>query len=252
MKSTTARRLALVCLVAPLALTACSGGSDKASGGSSSSSSSSESLGDLKAGQAVDKAAFFKVTKEAAEKNKTYSFKTEVGEGGSVMSSAGAVDNTDPNNRKRRITLKNLSGVEVQMIIAGNKVHQRVGNTGKWEQAPLSPKVESSLGGNPQNFEQDQAIAQNISYVGEEDVEGVKSRHFSLTLDVSKASPAPSAPAAGAPAASPKLEIWLDEKNRMRKRLDGTTGVATTTVYEKWGEAVDIPVPVAEEILPAK
>ncbi len=278
MKSTTTRRAAALLLAAPLALAACSSTSSSPapSGSGSGATSSTASLGDLTPGQAVDRATFFAVTKAVAEKNKTYAYSTEIGDKGSVMTSSGVVDNSDAGDRKRQLTIKDSGGTESQMVIAGGQVYAKAGTdaAAKWVKSPISPKVEAVLAGAAQRLEEDKSIATAITYVGEEDVKGVKTRHFSVTVDPTKAtataaptggstsaSPAPSASgtpatsapatasgAASSPASATKVEYWLDDQNRTRKMVHTVAGLPTTTFYEKWGESVTITVPASDQV----
>jgi len=277
MKSTTARRVAILLLAAPLALTACSGGTEATPSGTTTAATTA-SLGDLTPGGTVDKAQFFKVTMAAAEANKTYAFTTQVGDSGSDLSSTGVVDNTDPANRKRQITLKDDKG-ESQLIIAGGKVYVKNANLlgGKWVESPVNPSLDNLLGGTSGRIEADQEIVKSITYVGEEDVAGTKTRHFTLTVDPTKATATVTPGAAGttgatgaatppatgtatAPAtgtgtaaatgtAAPvTVEYWLDDKNRTRKMKHTVAGLPTVTTYEKWGEPVSITVPASDQI----
>lgn len=197
MTRSTTRRLAVLLLATPLALTACSGSDSSTPNSSSAASSTTASLGDLKPGGTVDKATFFQVTKAAADGAKTYSFATQVGDAESGMTSTGVVDNTDANNRKRQITVKNDSG-ELQLVIANGQVYQRNAAVqgSKWTQAPVNAQLNALLTGPGDRMEQDQAVVQTITYVGEEDVNGTKTKHFTLALDPTKAT-APATSATG-------------------------------------------------------
>ena len=259
MKSTTARRVAVLALAAPLALTACSGSSTPAPSGSTSAAASSAGLGTLTAGQQVDKTTFFQVTKAAAEANKTYAFTTQVGEaGGADLGSSGVVDNTDAANPKRQITIKDDKG-ESQLVIAGGQVYTKNANLfgGKWLKTPLNPRLDSLLGGTTGRIEADQALVKTITYVGEEDVAGTKTRHFTLTVDPAKATagatassatPATGTATATGSAAPVTVEYWLDEKNRTRKMKHSVSGIPTVTTYDKWGEAATITVPSPDQV----
>lgn len=274
MNLTIARRLAVMALATPLALSACSGTDSPApSATTSASSSTTASLGDLKPGGQVDKAKFFEVTRAAAEANKTYAFTTQVGEGGSEISSTGVVDNTDAGDRKRALTLKDDKG-EMQVVIAGGHVYERSSNVagGKWVQSALNPALAEVLGGASDRIQQDQQLVQSITYVGEEDVAGTKTRHFRLTVDPAKAtvtqsatgSNSATAPSASGPAttgggtmsaatatgttAPVTVEYWLDEANRTRKMKHSVEGMPTVTTYDKWGEPVTITVPSPDQV----
>lgn len=265
MKSTTARRAAALILAAPLALTACSGSNSTTPSGTTSASSTAATLGDLTPGGQVDPAKFFAVTKAAADANKTYSFTTQIGEAGADMSSTGVVDNSDANNRKRQITLKDDQG-ESQLVIAGGQVFMKNANLlgGKWVQTPVNPALESMLGGTSGRIEQDQQLVKSITYVGEEDVAGTKTRHFTLTVDPTKATTTATTTATTATSAAPTpaataattssigsavtVEYWLDDANRTRKMKHTVAGVPSVTTYEKWGEPVTITVPSADQV----
>lgn len=263
-------RLCAVFLAAPLSLAACSSsGADP----DSSTTSSVASLGELKSGQVVDKTTFFQVTSAAANRSKTYSFATKIGAGGSVLTSSGVVDNTDATDRKRQITIIDPNGLESQMVIAGGEVYLKAGDgpEAKWTKTPLSPQVEQVLAGATQRIQDDQNIAKSITFVGEEDVNGAKTRHFTVTVDpqaatssaspsslptpkaTATASPAPassveaSASVSGA-ASSTTVEYWLDDQNRTRKMVHTVAGLPTTTTYDKWGEPVTITVPAPDQV----
>lgn len=281
MKSTTAYRIAAVVLAAPLALSACSGSdSGTPSSTTTATTTASASLGDLSPGASVDKAKFFDVTKAAAQAHTTYAFATKVGEGGGELTSSGVVDNRDPNNRKRQITLTGDAG-ESQLVIADGQVFQKSAAVagGKWVKDPINPALAAVLGGASDRIEQDQSLVQSITYVGDEDVEGTKTRHFTLTVDPAAATgsattggaSAPTATAPGTASATAKgtgsatptstgsatgtgtatpvtVEYWLDDKNRTRKMKHWVAGVPTVTTYDKWGESVTITVPSADQV----
>ena len=265
MKSTTARRVALLVLAAPLALSACSSSSSSTPSGTSSTSATTAGLGTLTPGGQVDKAKFFDVTKAAADANKTYAFTTQVGDATSGVSSTGVVDNTNANDRKRRFTFKD-DNAETEVVIAGGKSYTKTAGIagGKWLQTPLNPEVERFLNGASGRISEDRDVVTSITYVGDEDINGTKTRHFTLALDPAKAtatgSATPSSPAATTSAAttSPaatggaagtttgagvKVEYWLDDQNRTRRMTHVALGVPTMTTYDKWGEPVTITVP---------
>ncbi len=269
--TTKTRRLAAILIALPLALAGCSSDGDSAP----PPSASPISFGDLAPGQSVDRERFFEATKAAAERDKTYSFTFELGDEGAVMKASGQVDNHDPNNPKRRISGSVLTLGEVEMVVAGGQLYTKTANRndGKYVQGPVADRVEQLLVDTGARAGTDASVAREIVYVGEEDVDGQKLRHFALYVDEEKASaaannpspasvpattasPAPATSAAtpagtATSAAGTRVDYWLDDQNRPRKRQMTFQDQPATITYEKWGEPVDIQVPTGDQVVQA-
>lgn len=268
--TTTTRRLSAILIALPLALGGCSSGEDAAP----PPSATSISFGDLAPGQSVDRERFFEATKAVAERDKTYTFTYELGDGGRVMKASGEVDNHDPDNSKRHITGSFLTLGDVEMVIAGGQVYTKIAgrNDGKYVQGPVADRVEQLLSNTGARASNDASVANEVVYIGEEDVDGHTLRHFALYIDEAKASAATSgtsptsvpatstsAPAAattttpaGTATTSPsgtRIDYWLDDANRPRKRQMTVQDQPATITYDKWGEPVDIQVPAGDQVM---
>ncbi|GAB76583.1 hypothetical protein SAMN05421595_1713 [Austwickia chelonae] len=243
MNSALARRLTMLVLAAPLALTACSGGSSPQPTGAASSSA--PNLGELQPGQQVDKNKFFETARFGVKQLKSHSFTSEYGKSGSVMTSSGVIDNSDPGNVKRQVTMKSPTGKSQDFVVADKFLYSRTSNSSdKWIKAPVGQRADQILASVSAVPDDSKNLVQLITYVGEEDVNGKKTKHFSLTLNA----PTGSTAAATGDAGTSKVEYWLDDKYLPRKMVNVVNGLPSTTLYDKWGEPVTITVPPEDQV----
>ncbi|MEP7159738.1 MAG: hypothetical protein ABI746_01405 [Dermatophilaceae bacterium] len=273
--SPSARRLAAILVAAPLALAlpGCSSSGDSAP---PTTAATAPSLGDLTTGQSVDRDTFFKATAAAAEKDKTYAFTFELGEGGNVTKATGVADNTDPGNSKRQMTATLLTLGEVEIIVSDGQVYTKIAgqNGGKYVKGPVSGRLEETLRDTAARASSDASVANAVTYVGEQDLGGEKVRHFAVYVDPAKAQESAGGTAAGSPTSVPatsmsssptatsgatgtasatpagtRVDYWLDSSNRARKRQMTYEGQPAVITYDRWGEPVTITVPPADQVI---
>jgi hypothetical protein len=116
--------------------------------------------------------------------------------------------------------------------------------------------------------------AQQVTYVGEETVQGVKVRHFRGSTDIARAAAAAPAAVGGPLRAAAKgfrvtrvpFDAWLDTRGRLRRLTQsftfGTAGagreagrnvtVVSTTTYDRFGVPVRVMMPRAADIWTGK
>ncbi len=271
----SARRIAAILVAAPLALalSGCSSSGDEAP---PTTAASPVSLGELTAGQSVDRDTFFQATAAAAEKDRTYAFTFELGEGGDVTKATGVADNTDPDNSKRQMTATLLTLGEVEIIVSDGQVYTKIArqNDDKYVKGPVSGRLEQTLRDTAARASSDASVANAVTYVGEQELGGDKVRQFAVYVDPAKAQESASSTTAPSPTSLPatsmsstpaatsgatssasatpagtRVDYWLDSSNRARKRQVTFEGQPAVITYDRWGEPVTITVPPADQVI---
>lgn len=98
---------------------------------------------------------------------------------------------------------------------------------------------------------------ESVELVGEEDVAGIPTTHYALTLDLSAMGGAlgeqlgqePEASAAPSIPTSITSDYWVDEENRIVKTSTEVMGFTTESVYSDWDdESIKIEAPSGDEL----
>ncbi len=255
------RKGAIVAVVAALALAGCSAPAiaPAPTGAATSAAAKAE-----QAGGEVDKAALLADVGQASKSIKTSKLSTTTS-----MSLAGkpvtlrfdgAVDNTDPAKPKVAGTM-DMGGGNMKIASDGTNFYMNLPTMGnKW--LKMSKDDLEKTGGGPQVQDQGAALAameksvKKAVYVGEEDVNGVKTKHYTLTVDMGKllagAGASESATSKDAP-----YDLWLDANHLTRKFKFAMEASGTAATVEglvtAYNEPVTITIPDASQIttLPA-
>lgn len=96
--------------------------------------------------------------------------------------------------------------------------------------------------------------AQQVIFVGEEDVDGQDMRRYEVTVDTEAAMDAAGQTGEDAAQASAMIgeeltyDVWVDDDNLMRRVAFEMEGAVTEITADNWGEPQDIQAPSAEEI----
>jgi len=102
------------------------------------------------------------------------------------------------------------------------------------------------------NAEAFKSAVTSAKKIGEEDVDGVKATHYTLTIDGSAALEELGAGASAAPdGGSMEFELWLDGEDRPVRTISTFAGTSTETTYTDWGDSsITVEAPSADEISP--
>ena len=85
---------------------------------------------------------------------------------------------------------------------------------------------------------------------GTAEVDGVQTTHYAVTVDTQKALQALGMGGAAMPGQMPKTieqEVWLDDRNLIRRMRMKQPNVTMDITYSQWGEPVDITAPPASQ-----
>ncbi len=257
------RKAAVVAALAlPLALGACSSGTDAAPTGAGTSATTAAESGPFNAaaGQEVDKDAFMDQTHAAMMDAKTYAMTMTMAMGGQNVTIKGVGDMSDEKNLKVRMSMEGAAqGMgALNMLLIGQKMYMQLPGQagGKYVEMPLEQLTQA--GGqdiqkllNPaESLRMSKDAVQKVTYVGEEDVSGEKLRHYTMVLDLAKANQAAGVTAAPTPTGAQTVpyDVWVDGDKRIRK-LDMTVeGTKVAMTLDKYGEPVDIVAPPSASI----
>lgn len=96
--------------------------------------------------------------------------------------------------------------------------------------------------------------AQEVLYLGEEDVDGQTMRHYQVTVDAQAVMDASGGDDAAATSAGLEDEqivydVWLDDDNLMRKLAFEVEGQTLEMRMDDWGEPQDIQVPDPDQVM---
>jgi hypothetical protein len=98
------------------------------------------------------------------------------------------------------------------------------------------------------------SMLQNVQLVGKENVRGVRTKHYTAQLDLSKLAKE-GTEASDATAKPINVDVWMDRKDRVRKvsfdlAAEGATVSVSVELYE-YGTPVDVTVPSDNEVFTA-
>lgn len=281
----TKTRAAAAFLAAPLLLAAaCGGGSGTATGSATAAGSSaggapgsSVTAGDIrsaKAGQEVDKNAFVEAVSKGTAAAKTYAMDLKMdmsGQQTGTMTMTGVADVSDQANPKMKMLMEvpgaggASSPGSIEMLLVDRVMYMKMpGSAGKYYKMTMDEVTKISgqdltQAMNPTaQLETMKSAVRQVTFVGEEDVDGVETRHYKASIDTAGLTPTPSG-AAGSPSSMSlpsqmPYDIWLDEENRTRKftmemAIQGMT-VTYDGTLDKFGEPVSIAAPAASQVQP--
>lgn len=177
---------------------------------------------------------------------------------GEEMAASGAVDLSGDEPAMQMSMEVPGAGAMEMLMVEGRMFMAMPGMTeeGKFMEVPAEMLGEaggaldqSDLGSQMEAWEQS---AQDVRFLGEEDVNGISTRHYRITVDAAAAMEA-----SGAATGDADLEgmpetitydVWLDDDNLMRKMAMDMEGIEMEMFANDWGEPVDIQVPAEDDI----
>lgn len=252
-----------------LALTSCSdeGGSasDEPSISESSDASEPDEGDDPAAGSEVDPADFVADMKAGLEASTTAQMTMEMGIPGGGMDVEGQVDyTTDPVSMA--MTMKNamMGDQAMDLRLVDGIMYMNMGSlsNGKFIEFDLSDP--DSLPPGMENlqqqmdplaaFEQFEPALKEVTFVGDEDVEGEELQHYAIVVDTSKMDSLSGMPAGAELPPEVEYDLFFDEEFRPRQMdmtLDIEPKVDMLVKFFDWGSPVDITAPPADQTVDA-
>lgn len=255
-----------------LALTACSDTSNDADApaqnattqGSEQESPPADDEGD--AGAELTAENFAEVMASSMQGNTRYRMTTTTSGSGVESSSVTEVHVKDGKASTR--TVSKTMGQETTIVSVDSDFYMNLGplTDNKFFKLDLGSEggeMAKSLMDMAQSIGPEQAVEmmkdsiESVELVGEEDVAGIPTTHYELTLDLSSMGDAlgqqlgqdSGATALPTDATSITSDYWVDEENRIVKTSTEMMGFTTESVYSDWDdESIVIEAPSADEI----
>ncbi len=274
----TKTRIAAVVLAAPLLLAACGGNSGTATStstgagaGASSSGGAAGDLGSAQPGQDVDKNAFVEAVNKGTAEAKTYAMNMKMdmsGQQTGTIAMTGVADVSDQANPKMKMSreMPGAGGASsqgpIEMLLVDKMMYMKMpGSAGKYfkltmdEMSKMSGQDLTQAMNPTAQLEKMKSSMKKVTYVGEEDVSGTKTRHYKATIDTAGVTPkASSMPSSMSLPKEMPYDVWLDESNRTRKfTMDMSMGAMTIKydgTLDKFGEPVSVAAPPASQVQP--
>lgn len=264
--------LVAVALSGALALTGCADDSDD--NGSSSDETTSESptteepteeIEETEAaeGDAVDVEDFVSYLESGMDTMTTAGISMEMAVAGQAMTGEGSIDyTTTPPSIAMRISGGTFGGQNVEMRMVDAVMYMNMGelSQGKFIAFDLDELSEmAGLGDFDFSKQMDpnamfDALEEGITevtFVGDEDVDGTDARHYRYVVDTGEVSMYDNMPPAvkGSLPDTITSDVWLDDENRMVKMETdmGSLGSMVMKMFD-FGEPVDIQKPPASQI----
>lgn len=260
------RTLGTLALASTLVLAGCSddgdGGDDADSSDTSSETTTptdeptDEETDDSDEGEEVDIDEFLADFEEGVDATTTARMSMDMEAQGQAIEIEGDIDYTsEPVSMAMVMTGDAFGGQDIEMRIVEGTVYMNLGDASQGKFVQLSLEQLGAQAGFGNFTEQLDPGAQletfregltKVEFVGDEDIEGVDTEHYALTVDTTKL------PDGGAAPGTPNtlvIDMWLDDENRMSQMETdlGDMGTLTARMFD-FGSDVEIEEPAASEI----
>lgn len=279
----TKTRFVAAMVAVPLLLAACGDGSGSSTTSTSVNAAQSSSsspggapatdIGSAQPGQDVDTAAFVEAVNKGTAAAKTYAMQMKMdtsGDQSGTITMDGEADVSDQANPKMKMTMEipgaggASSAGSIEMLLIDKAMFMKMpGSAGKYfttsvaEMAKLSGQDLTQAMNPTAQLETMKSSIKKVTYVGEEDLDGVTTRHYKALIDTAKVAPsgtATSLPSSASLPAEMPYEMWLDDEHRTRKftmnMAVGTTNITYDGTLDKFGEPFNIAAPPASQVQP--
>lgn len=255
--------LTTVALAAALVLTSCGDDGDDPAATSTGDSVSGEPTGDLSTGESVDVAGFIADLKSGMEDATTAHMTMEMSAMGQEITAEGDIDYTaQPPEMAMAMSMPALGSKPVEMRFVDGWFYMNLGPGSGDKFTRFSLEELSGMAGaggmdltkamDPSaSFETYEEGLQEVTYEGEDDVDGVSTQRYHLVIDTSKVSQFQNLPpmSAGAIPETMEMDLWLDDENRMTQmELELGSLMSMTANVFGWGDPVEIEKPARSEI----
>lgn len=271
-RSLALRRVSVAAVVAPLAISLAACGSDDDAARTSSDSSSvapsdassptpegdgekSSAVGQQKPGEKLSAQQFADLLEAAFDQATTASISVSTEMPSLSTTSEGVVDYTGDSPRMA-IEMEGgplPEGSTARIRVLDDAIYMDTGMSGgKFYKVPeeqlSASQIDLSSIDPSDALRHFAAAADDVTYVGPEDVDGDELHHYSLTLDPAKMKLP--AQAAGKAPEQIDYQAWFDDEGRIRRITTDMGDLGSTTLdYDKWGEPVTIEAPPAGEVM---
>lgn len=261
----------MVAVVAvPLALTSC-GGNGQGGASDGTPTSAAVAMPTASPGQTVDKEAFIEALNNAQQNARTAAItmtmdvKSKSNSG--VVKLDGVMDMAERPFPKLKMTMTVPgSSSPVEMIMANQNVYMKMPQAGdKWMQMRMEDLTKatgqdlSSLMDPTKQLQTQKAAIKEITYVGDEDVNGTKTKRYTAVMDgqaamqMSGQSVPPSLKSSMSLPKNIPFDLWVDDQGLTRRmKMDMTLGPDASMkmdgTIDKYGEPVSIEAPPSNQV----
>jgi hypothetical protein len=253
---------ALAVSVLALGVSGCAGSDDEASTASEtpSGSTTADAGGDAAAptgGDAVEPRTLLDRMRAAMGETTSARFTMEMTGGGQELTAEGAMSYAETGN-EMDISMSLPTGGEVRVVAADGELFASLpGRTPEGTfvridpedpaMGPLADQVESM---DPlSSFDAFDAGLQEVTFVGEETVDGIEMERYRLEVDTAAAAEGQGEPSPAGVPETVVYDLWLDDEDHMRRMTFDLAGVEAVMTMSDWGEPVDVSAPPADKIV---
>jgi hypothetical protein len=257
------RRIAAAVIVLPavLGVAACGKAESPAPSAGQTQTSSAAATSDAPAaGQPYKDKASFVAAMKAAGKNATSAHVTMSMDAAGQKIAITGDTKVDASNPAMKMTMDMGPSMKLDMILVDKKVYMKGFPglaAGKWAVIDSSSTMGKQLAQSldqadpTKMYDQFGAAVQDVTFVGEETVDGEKTWKYDLTLDTTAMqAQLPTGEKTKLPDTI-TYTAWLDAKNQLRKVTFDLSGVKADMMMSKYGEPVDITAPPAADTVKA-
>ena len=163
----------------------------------------------------------------------------------------------DGSEMQLSMTMSALPGGELEMVIVDDQAFMSmpgVGQPGQFFEIDESSPAFGSLddGLSPaDSFAAFEAGLESVEEVGEDEIAGETTTHFTLEVDAAAALEATGQGSVPGLPDTLVYDVWLDSEDRMRRLTYELTGTELTMDMTDWGKDVTIEAPAAKDLIDA-
>lgn len=216
------------------------------------------------AGEEVDPADFAADMRAGLEESTTAQLSMTVDAGGEGMEAEGQLDyTTKPPDMQMTMTMPAMSQEPLELRMVGGVMYMNMGQMSQdkflafdFSDPENMPRGMQGFGEQLDplsGFAQFEKSIKQVTFVGDEDVDGEELAHYSLVVDTEKASGFQGLPSGGGVPDEVTFETWFDDQfraRRMQTSLDaGAQSVSMDIEMSGWGEPVTIDKPPADQVI---
>lgn len=181
---------------------------------------------------------------QAVAAAKTYVTEMTTQMGGQTYKSTMYTDASDPAKRKLRI-VSEVGGQQVEIVSIGADSYMKMGPGDTWLKVSASQTQQAGTAVDPGALlAESKQYVKNFTLAGDESVDGVATKHYTMVLDGAAMSKLGDGKAT---VGDIPYELWLDDQLRPRQfmlKYSTSAGeMSTKGTMSKYGEPVDIQAP---------
>ncbi|QLQ15375.1 MAG: LppX_LprAFG lipoprotein [Micropruina sp.] len=180
---------------------------------------------------------------QAVAAAKTYVTEMTTQLAGQTYKSTMYTDATDPAKRKMRL-VTGAGGQQLEVVTIGADTYMKMGAGDTWLKASAAQSEQAGAVDPGALLAQSRQYVKNFTLAGDETVDGVATKHYTMVLDGAAMSKLGGGKSA---VGDIPYEIWLDDQLRPRQfvlKYSSSAGdISTKGTMSKYGEPVDIQAP---------